>query len=205
METKFQTSFIPKKPVTMAGPSRSGGMSLFLIVSIIVFLVSLGLAGYVFLEKNLLIQKITANQSTIETNKSGLTSDSITIESLVELNSRINVAKDLLSRHIAVSPIFNFIQQTTLKSVRFRNFTFTSAGKDASGANRVLVQMLGLARDWETVASQADEFGKPDWKKIISEPKVSNLSLNADGSVSFMFSAYVSPDFLVYGNNITNN
>jgi hypothetical protein len=156
------------------------------------------------LSKTVLIQKITADQTAIETNKNGLVSDSVTIESLVELNSRTNVAKDLLSKHVAVSPIFNFLQQTTLKSVRFTNFSFTSSGKDSSGSNRVAVQMSGQARNWETVASQADEFGKIDWRKIISEPKISNLSLNADGSVSFLFSAFVSPDFLVYGNN-TNN
>jgi len=202
METKYQTSFIPKKPVTMSGQVRSGSMSLFLLISIIIFLVSLGLAGYVFLEKSILIQKINADKSTIEANKNGLTSDSVTIESLVELNSRINISKDLLNRHISVSPIFNFLQQATLKSVRFNNFNFSSTGKDASGANRISVQMSGIAKGWETVASQADEFGKSDWRKIISEPKISNLNLNTDGSVSFLFSAYVSPDFLFYGNNI---
>ncbi len=204
METKFQTSFIPKKPVAITGQRQSSGMNFFLLVSVVVFLISLGLAGYVFLEKKLLIQKIASDQNTIETNKSGLTSDSATIESLVELNSRINVAKDLLNRHIAISPIFNFLQQATLKNVRFRSFNFASAGKDASGVNRVSIQMMGTAKDWETVASQADEFGQADWKKIITEPKISNLSVNTDGSISFQFSAYVAPDFLVYGNNTTN-
>ena len=103
----------------MVGPSKSSSMSLFLLVSIIIFLISLGLAAYVFLEKNYLVQKITTDQNTIETNKSGLTSDSVTIESLVELNSRINVAKQLLGQHVAISPIFNFLQQATLQSVRF--------------------------------------------------------------------------------------
>ena len=180
MEPKFQTSFIPKKPVTTSEPIKPGGMSLLLLVSIIIFLVSLGLAGYVFLEKNLLIQKINSDQTTIETNKSGLVSDSITVESLVELNSRINVAKGLLGKHVAISPIFNFLQQATLKSVRFKNFSFSSLGKSDTGVNTVSIQMSGVAKDWETVASQADEFGKSDYKKIITEPKISDLSLNAD-------------------------
>ena len=201
METKFQTSFIPKKPVAAASQTRSAGLSLFLLISIIVFFVSLGLAGYVFLQKNVLIQKIASDQSTIKTNQGNFTSDSNTIESLVTLNSRINVAKNLLGMHVAVSPIFNFLQQATLKSVRFKSFTFTSAGKDTTGASKVSVQMSGVARDWETVASQADEFGKVDYKKTISEPKISSLTLNQDGSVSFIFTAFVSPDLLVYTNN----
>ncbi|MFH0755229.1 MAG: hypothetical protein V1910_00995 [bacterium] len=197
METKYQTSFIPKKPV-IATPSKNISVDLFFLISIIIFLISLGLAGYVFLAKKVLIQKIVSNQKTIEDNKNGLTSDSITIESLVEFNSRINTAKDLLDKHISISPIFDFLQQTTLKSVSFKNFNFTSLGKDASGVNKISVQMLGIAKNWETVASQADEFGKADWKKIIDEPKISNLSVNTDGSISFQFSAFINPEFLSY-------
>jgi hypothetical protein len=204
METKYQTSFIPKKPIAPASPARSsrgGGIGLFTLISVIIFLISLGLGGYVYLEKNYLINKITADQATIEDQKGGLVDDATTIESLIELNSRIKVAQELLDKHISVSPIFNFLQQTTLKSVRFKNFTFTSAGKDATGASRVSVLMSGVARDWETVASQADEFGKVEYRKVITEPKISNLTLNADGSITFSFSAYVTPSFLVYGSN----
>ncbi len=204
MEPKYQTSFIPKKPITSTGQVRSGGMGLLLLVSIIIFLVSLGLGGYVLLEKNILIQKITADQATIETNKSGLVSDSITVESLLQLNSRINVAKVLLAKHVAISPVFNFLQTATLKSVRFKNFTFSAASKNTDGTTKISVQMSGVAKDWETVASQADEFGKTDYNKIITEPKISNLGLNADGSVSFTFTAYVTTDYLMYGNNINN-
>ncbi len=202
MEPKYQTSFIPKKPVTTSGTTQSGGgVGLLLLVSIIIFLVSLGLAGYVFLEKNILIKKITADQDTIEANKSGLVSDAATIENLVELNARTKVAKGLLSQHMAVSSIFSFLQQGTLRSVRFKNFAFTSAGKNNADQNRISVQMSGQAKDWETVASQADEFGKADWKNIINEPKISNLSLNSDGSVSFLLTFYVIPSFLIYGSN----
>lgn len=202
MEQKFQTSFIPKKPVTDSGTNQSSGISLLLLVSIIIFFISVGLAGYVFLQKNLLQQNIKKDQLAIEQNKSGLVSDSITIENLVQLNSRIKIAKELLDKHVAISPIFDFLQQRTLKSVRFKNFNFSSTGKDEIGQAKISVQMAGQAMDWETIASQADEFGKPEWKKIINEPKISNLSLNADGSVSFVFNAYIVSDYLVYGNNL---
>ncbi len=206
METKYQTSFIPKKPVTTSGQSHSGSTSLLLIVSIIIFLSSIGLAGYVFLEKQFLTNKIITDQASIETNKGGLLSDSVTIESLIALNSRINIANGLLGKHVAISPVFDFLQKATLEHVQFKNFNFTSAGKDTSGQNKVSIQMSGIADDWETVASQSDEFGKPDWKKIISEPKITSFSLNTDNSrISFQFAAFVSPDYLFYANNITTN
>jgi hypothetical protein len=198
METKYQTSFIPKKPVAVVGQSSSHGTSLFLVISIIIFLVSLGLGGYVYLSKNILIQQIEANQKKIEANKSGVISDTSEVENLVSLSSRINIAKQLLDKHVSIYPIFDFLQQGTLKSVRFKNFSFTSNGKNDSGINTVSIQLSGQARDWETVASQADEFGKPEWRNIINEPKMSNLSLGADGSISFTFTAQVTPGALVY-------
>ncbi len=198
METKYQTSFIPKKPVAVVAQSSSHGTSLFLVISIIIFLVSLGLGAYVYLEKNILVSQIDANQTKITKNKNGVISDTSEVENLVSLSSRINVATMLLAKHVSISPIFDFLQQGTLKSVRFKNFSFTSNGKNDSGVSTVSIQLSGQARDWETVASQADEFGKPEWRNIISGPKLSNLSLGADGSVSFTFSANISPAALAY-------
>ncbi len=199
MDTKFQTSFIPKKPIGDSRGSRAG-ISLFLLVSLIIFFIMAGIAAWVFLEKKILVQGIASQQATISTNKTGLISDQITVQSIVDLNSRIIAAKQLLAQHISVSPVFAFFQQTTLKNVRFNNFNFAASGKDDSGKVGVSVQMSGLARDWETVASQADEFGLSEWRNIISQPKISNLSLNGDGSVSFVFTAIINPDFIVYGN-----
>jgi len=199
MDTKFQTSFIPKAPIVQARKAKSG-ISFFLLVSIIIFFVSLGLGAWVFLEKKILIQEITSEQATITQNKNGLISDSNTVESIIDLDNRINVAKALLANHVSISPIFAFLQQVTLQDVRFNSFTFSSAGKDANGNDTVGVEMTGVARDWESVASQADEFDLPDWKNIISEPKLSGFSLNADGSVAFSFSATINPQFLLYAN-----
>lgn len=198
METKYQTSFIPKKPVAVATQSSSHGTSLFLVISIIIFLVSLGLGAYVYLEKNILVSQIDANQTKITQNKKGVISDTSEVENLVSLSSRINVATMLLSKHVSISPVFDFLQQGTLKSVRFKNFSFSSNGKNDSGVSTVSIQLSGQARDWETVASQADEFGKPEWRNVVSAPKLSNLSLGADGSVSFTFSANISPAALAY-------
>jgi hypothetical protein len=203
VETKFQTSFIPKKSLMQEGTSTKSNVSLFLLLSILIFLVSLGIAGYVFLENQYLIAQINAAQQTITKNKSSF--DTTTIDSIVELNSRINIAQTLLDNHVAVSPIFNFLQQATLKNVRFKDFNFSSDGKDANGNNVVSIKMSGQARDFETVASQADEFGLPAWSHIINQPKVSDLVLNADGSVSFSFSADIVPAYLSYLSTVQNN
>ncbi len=200
-DIKFQTSFIPKKPVADL-QKRRGGLSLFTLVSLIIFLIVLGVAGWVYLEKSILRKQISDEQNIIETNRSGLVSDSVTIEDIIHLNSRINVASTLLANHVAISPIFDFLQGRTLKNVRFKSFNFFSASTDASGQRGISIQMSGQAQDFKMVASQADEFGKPEWKNTIIEPAISSLNLNADGTVSFVFSAFIVPDYLLYKNTI---
>ena len=151
-----------------------------------------------FLKRKLLIQDITTEQNTIASNQTGIVSDTDTVQNIIDLNSRIIVGNQLLANHVAISPVFAFLQEVTLQDVRFNNFVFSSAGKDANGNATVQVQLAGVARDWESVASQEDEFDLPDWKNIISQPKLSGFSLNADGSISFSFSAIINPKYLSY-------
>ena len=202
METKFQTSFIPKKPVVEERASSSS-ISLFLLLSIIVFLVSLGLGGWVFIQKDLLIKNIKSAEEIIRANKAAFELN--TIESMIRLDSRIKIAKGLLVSHVSISPIFSFLEDKTLKSVRFKTFSFSGAGKDESGASSVKVTMTGQARDFKTVALQAEEFGNVNYRNIIKNPVFSDLNLTSDGSVSFSASMLVVPSFLSYSKSIIGN
>ncbi len=194
MDPKFQTSFIPKK--VMSEPTYRTGISLFLLLSIIIFLITLGISGWVYLEKQALMKNIEETKQTINDNKNSFDPD--TIQDIVSLNSRIITAESLLKKHITVAPIFSFLQDHTLKNVRFKSFSFTNDGKNIEGENSVSISLGGQAATWETLASQADEFGKQEYRKIIHEPKVSSFSLNPDGGVSFSFSAFVQPEFISY-------
>ncbi len=197
METKFQTSFIPKKPIVQER-KISGGISLFLLISLIIFFITAGLAGWVYFEKQRLNNKISFEKETIAKNKNSLTKDSLSIESFVELNTRIEVSKELLSKHVTVVPIFSFLQDRVLKNVRFNSFVFSYSDKGDVSKTGVKVDVSGKALNWRTMAAQVDEFGKVQWKNIIKESKISNLSLSSDGSVAFLYSAYLNPDFITY-------
>lgn len=202
METKFQTSFIPKKPVVEERRNNSS-ISLFLLLSIIVFLVSIGLGGWIFIQKDLLIKNIESAEEVIKSNQGAFELD--TIESMIRLDSRIKIAKDLLASHVSISPIFSFLEDKTLKSVRFKTFNFTSAGKDESGASTIKVTMTGQAKDFKTIALQAEEFGNVNYRNIIKNPVFSDLNLTSDGSVSFSASMFVVPSFLSYSKSIVGN
>lgn len=202
METKFQTSFIPKKPVVEERRNNSS-ISLFLLLSIIVFLISLGLGGWIFIQKDLLVKNIQSAEEVIKSNQGAFELD--TIESMIRLDSRIKIAKDLLTNHVSISPIFSFLEDKTLKSVRFKSFNFTSAGKDESGASTIKVAMTGQAKDFKTIALQAEEFGNVNYRNIIKNPVFSDLNLTSDGSVSFSASMLVVPSFLSYSKSVVGN
>lgn len=201
MDAKFQTSFIPKKPITEE-KGTSSSISLFLLLSIIVFLVALGLAGWVFLQKKMTIQKIEADKVTIDANKSSF--ETATIEAIIRLDSRIKVAKDLLSNHVSVSPVFAFLENKTLKSIRFKNFHFSGSGKNENGEPSIRVEMSGQAKDFKTIALQADELGKVEYRNIIKNPVFSDLSPTADGSVSFSAMFSVLPSLISYSQTLGN-
>ncbi|MBU6370783.1 MAG: hypothetical protein KGH93_00280 [Patescibacteria group bacterium] len=202
MDTQFKTSFIPKAPIAQP-KSAGGGIGFLTLLSIIVFFVAVGLGAWVFLEKKILAQQIASEQAGITSNKTGIVADAATIENIIDLNNRINAGGTLLSKHVAITPIFAFLQKVTDVDVRFTNFSFSSGGKDASGNPTVQIELSGVGRGWTSVASQEDEFGKPDWKNVISNPKLSSFSYNAaDGSVSFSFSATVNPSYLSYANTV---
>ncbi len=197
-EPKFQTSFIPK--ATMVEPkAKRGGIGIFLFVSIIIFFLSVGFAAFVYLDKQLLVKEIATSQANIATNQSSF--DTPTIESIVELSSRIAVGNTLLANHVAVTPVFNFLNQATLSNVQFKDFSFTGSS-NANGQTVLNIEMNGTAKDFATVASQADEFGTSTWKNIITGTKISNLSVNSDGSISFLLSATVLPNLISYEQNL---
>ena len=64
METTFQTSFIPKQPVTEQKQSRvSSSVNILLFLSVIIFIVSVIAAGLVY------FYKATLNYKEVETDK----------------------------------------------------------------------------------------------------------------------------------------
>ena len=64
MDTKFQTSFIPKKPITVQEVGVRGSLSIFVLISVILFLISAGGAVGVILWK----QQLLVEQETLKTN-----------------------------------------------------------------------------------------------------------------------------------------
>ncbi len=190
METKFQTSFIPKQPVTAEAPHHASASSLFFLLSFIAFMASVAAAGGVFIYAQVVNKSIQAGTNQLTLNKNAF--DPNTISELTRLNDRINAAETLLKKHKSVSTLFLVLANSTLRNVRFNDFSY--AGTD----DKISLTMKGQATSYETVALQSKEFTNPDLKNVFRSPLFGDLTLDNQGNVSFTFSTNIDPLLVDY-------
>ena len=188
METKFQTSFIPKQPVTAEAPRHTSVTSLFFLFGFIIFMASVAAAGGVFIYGQVINKNIQQGTAQLTLNRNAF--DPNTISQITRLNDRINSADYLLKRHKSVSTLFLVLSNATLKNVRFTDFNYV--GID----DKISLMMKGQATSYETVALQAKQFTDPNLKNVFRSPIFGDLTLDTQGNVSFSFSTNVDP-FLV--------
>lgn len=192
METKMQTSFIPKKPI-VDSRSEGSGISLFLLLSIIIFIISVAMGGGVWLWKDSLNKQIIKDKEALAAAKASY--EEGTINPLVRLDDRITVSNDLLKKHLAISPVFLLLEKNTLKNVRLKSFKFSYGAGD-----KIKLDLTGIAQSYEALSKQSDAFGAENLRQFISQPVVSDFSPTADGSIAFNFSALISSNLINYSN-----
>ncbi len=192
MDPKFQTSFIPKKPMTAQPGRQSVPINLFSLLATVVFIVALALSGGVYFYKQLVQKQIATNSTNLEKAKGAF--DPAIIDQIVRLDTRLVNGKKLLDNHIAVSPFFSFLSSITLKTVRFKSFAFTYLAKD-----KIQVVMSGQAQSYASVALQSDLL---DEQKNLKNTIVSDMALEAAGTVAFNVSTIVDPGVFSYAASI---
>ncbi len=191
MDPKFQSSFIPKGPLVPSSavfktqPARRGTLlgllSMWIFVlSIVAALAALGYGFY-------LNSSITKMGGKLETARANLEPE--TIREIARLDARIVGTEKLLANHAVLSPLFDFLDKNTLKTVRFTQFTFKETSEG------LVISMRGQARGYASLALQADIFNK---SKDLKSTNFSNLDLDERGNVIFMVDAVVSPALVSY-------
>lgn len=194
MEVKMQTSFIPKKPIVQS-VSKSSGVSLFLLLAIILFIVSVSMAGGVWLWRESLIKQIEKDKVDLLAAKDSY--EEATITPLIRLDDRIKEANSLLSKHLAVTPVFALIQKNVVTNVQLKSMKFSFGGAD-----KIKLDLSGVARNYDALSRQSDIFGSEQLRSLISQPVISDFSLNPDATVSFNFSAFVASRLVSYESSL---
>lgn len=180
-------SFIPKK--TFATPVyKSRGPGLFLAFSFFALLISGAFYGGLFFYRNMLKKQVTDLSSSLERAKVAF--ELPLINELFTISEKINSSKTLLSQHRTLLPVFNLLEKLTLKDVRFKSFRFSFSKESGP-----LVLMDGQTKNYSTLASQGDIFGKD---KNIKKVSFSNLNLGSKGMVNFTINLVLEQSFLNY-------
>jgi len=195
MEPKFQSSFIPQKPIITGLSSTTTATSspyavapnIFSIIATILFvgslLVSAGLFGY----EKLLTSQIAQADKDLVAARNAFELD--TIHNLIDISSHISSTKQLLQKHVVISEVFNLLQSLTVKNVRFDSFSYVEK------ADSLSISMTGEAKNYNTLAAQSAIFLA---NTSIKNPSFSDFTLTDTGNVTFKFSADIDPSVVSY-------
>ena len=195
MENTFQTSFIPKKPLNSTNNSSKykAPIGILPVIASIVLAVVIASSIGLYFYKNYLENKKNNLSTSISQIKDGF--DQKVIGDLELFDKKISTAKDVLSSHLVLSPMFSLLGDLTLPSIQYTSFEHQVTDKGFS------VQISGLARDYKSIAMQADVFNGDDghyFKNVI----FSNLVKDKNNNVTFDLEFNVDPSILSYENNI---
>jgi hypothetical protein len=199
MENSFQTSFIPKKPIVANGSSpviRGNATSISMVVSVFILVVMLLAFGGLYFYYNFYLLK---NKETLSSNLAQIRDsfDKNTIAELEMYDKRTTVSSQILKNHLVLSPLFELINKLTLSSIQYTKFSHSTLN------NVFSVKMSGIARDYKSIALQADVFNSSKGQ-MLKNVVFSNLSKDKNNYVIFDIDFNVDPSLLSYTNNITN-
>lgn len=190
MDTRFQTSFIPKKPIVGSDAVYSSArVSAFFVVALILFLTSVASAAGVYVYEKTLEKANLENDKKLGEKEKRF--EPATLNEIQIKNTQINAAKDILSKHVAVSDFLKTLSALTLQTVRFKTFDYKYVSPD-----KITLSMKGEGRDFRSVALQSDIFAKKN--TIFKDPIISNLAVNTDGTIDFDFTASLVANVVSY-------
>ncbi|MFA6272947.1 MAG: hypothetical protein WC673_00415 [Candidatus Paceibacterota bacterium] len=192
MDGNFQKSFIPRE--SLGGEVSFGSrpsLGSFTLIAIVIFLISAGAFGVTYLYKQSIKKNIA--QLDIELARMQEIFQPATVAEFEKLSSRLAAANKLVDNHIALSKIFDVLEEATLKSVYFSSFSLTSSGGEFS------LGLGGVAKNFSSVALQSDAFRI---NPAFTISTFSNLNLDEKGNVVFGVAALVDPKILSYKHNI---
>lgn len=200
MQPQFQSSFIPKGPVS-SGPSLSGmnmprrrQTDLFSLVASSLFILSLVLACGAFLYQLFLNYNISQMKGELESARAALEPE--TVNTLIRLNSRLVSTEALIKNHQIITPVFDFLEVSTPKTVRYTDFNFNTTTKGLE------LTIQGQAVSYAALAVAAETFDKA--VTYFANTVFSDLRLDDKGNVIFTLRTQVQPAALSYYERTVN-
>ena len=177
-----EASLIPKK-LPFAAQRLEGGLGIFFRIGFVFFLVALLATGGLFAYRILLESSLTKQRDALKALEEQF--PIADIERREAVAQAIEASKTLLDAHVRQSRIFPFLQDNTLPSVFFNNFSYSD--KDRT------ITVSGDAPSYQAVAQQASIF---ESREEVVSAMFSNLSLTARGAVNFSLKVVLTSSFV---------
>jgi hypothetical protein len=195
MEPQFKSSFIPKKPVSSVSMRqvRSKPLGILFFISAMALTASLLLVGAVFGYGEYLRRAIETKSQALEEARSNL--QPALIEELRRLDARMQHTKGVLRNHLALSPVFELLEENTARSVQYDTFSylFTPGGD-------IELSFTGKAASFTSLAFQSDVFNRVS---MFVSATFSNLTVDELGRVGFSLKLIVDPAAISYSNLVS--
>lgn len=191
MENSFQTSFIPKKPITSSVSDRTP-RSLFSLIATFLLIVSLVLSAGLFVYKIYLKKQKESLSVSL-----AVARDSFEKETIDELNlfdQRTQSVKQILGSHVVQSPMFALLGEVTIPSIQYTSFEQQTNDKG------FLVSIEGLARDYKSIALQSEVLNS-EKGRYFKNVLFSNLTKDKNNNIGFDLKFNVDPNLLSYEKN----
>jgi hypothetical protein len=196
MDPKFQTSFIPKRPMIPGnmGVVAKKQTSVLASVSVLVIILTIIVSTGVVLYTKKLVQDNAEKKQQIKNEIDSL--DSSLTNQLATLKIRVDSTKELLKNHLALTNFFDLLNKHTVSTIQFKDLTYSGGpGKP------FLVKLNGQAKNFNDVVFQSDTIlANPNFKN----PSFSGFSLDKGGNVLFVLETEINPDHVSYQKILQN-
>ncbi len=205
MEPKFQTSFIPKKPVVGSVSSTLPRLapqpkSIFMTLGVLFFVLSLLSAAGAYGWKLYLVKAQKDFQVDLANREKQF--NIVEIEQLKKINYQIDTANRLLKSHLSASQVFDIISKFTIEKVRFLSLEL-----DNKSEGSIHISLSGEGTNLFALAFQSQVLGNLDQYNLrgyLKNPIMSDPTKQLDGTYSFNFQAEIDRAILSYMNSINS-
>ncbi len=209
MEPKFNTSFIPKKSLKadVIGGSHGGknsyvkrrtvrGPGFFLMLLIFIASVSASIGMFVLIKS--VESNIQTKTKTLNSQKDLFNKDDI--DMLVKAQVHLDSAKKILENHIAITELFNLLEDITLKSVQYTEMEYEDSD------DKIIATITGVTKGFQEVALQTSEYrNKKNASGGLRNPILKELERDSeDKSVNFTVDVSVDKILVSFSDAIKN-
>lgn len=171
-------SFIPKRTSNVPAYGTGGGFGVFFVFSFLVFLLSVSFTAGTYFYRDSLKKEINSMGVSLEKAKDDF--EPSLVYEIVNTSEKIDSIKKLFEQRTTLVPLFDFLEKTTIKTVKFNNFKYSFGEGDGS---EVVVTMDGVAKNYSVLAVQSNIFER---ERAIKEVSFSGFNLGSKGLVNFV-------------------